>query len=77
MKRTSLIYGFNPQALRAAGRAEVPVDVGLKDLARLGVPARKARRTLEELRMLAAADPALAERKTLLALALHIADQLP
>ncbi len=77
MKRTSLIYSFNPQALRAAGRAEAPVDITLKELARLGVPARKARRTLQELRTLVAADPALGERKTLLALAVQIADRLP
>lgn len=77
MKRTSLIYSFNPRALHAAGRPETAVDITLKELARLGVPARKARRTLQELRTLAAADPALGDRKTLLALAVQIADQLP
>lgn len=77
MKRTSLIYGFNPRALHAAGRPQAAVDITLKELARLGVPARKAQRTMEELRALAAADPALGERKTLLALAVQIADRLP
>ena len=42
MKRSSLIYGFDPYALRTAGRQYPPVDVTLQDLGRLGIPARKA-----------------------------------
>lgn len=76
MKRSSLIYGFNPYALRSAGRQDPPVAVSLRDLARIGVPARKAPRVMRELMALASADPSLRGRDTLLKLARHIAAQL-
>src|SRR5699024_7792854 len=76
MKRSSLIYGFNPYALRSAGRNDPLVAVSLQELARIGIPARKAPRVMQELQALAAADPSLRVRETLLKLARHIAAQL-
>ena len=38
MKRSSLIYGFNPYALRSAGRNDPLVAVSLQELARIGIP---------------------------------------
>lgn len=76
MKRSSMIYGFNPHALLAAGKQYPPVAVTLQDLGRLGIPARKAPRVLQELQALACADPSLRSRATLLRLARHIAAQL-
>ena len=76
MKRSSLIYGFNPYALRSAGRNDPLVAVSLQELARIGIPARKAPRVMQELQALAAADPSLRGRETLLKLARHIAAQL-
>lgn len=76
MKRSSLIYGFDPYALRTAGRQYPPVDITLQDLGRLGIPARKAPRVMQELQALACADPSLRGRKTLLWLARQIAAQL-
>ncbi len=76
MKRSSLIYGFDPYALRTAGRQYPPVDITLQDLGRLGIPARKAPRVMHELQALACADPSLRGRKTLLRLARQIAAQL-
>lgn len=76
MKRSSLIYGFNPYALRSAGQNDPLVAVSLQELARIGIPARKAPRVMQELQALAAADPSLRGRETLLKLARHIAAQL-
>ena len=70
MKRSSLIYGFDPHALRTAGRQYPPVDITLQDLGRL------APRVMQELQALACADPSLRGRKTLLRLARQIAAQL-
>lgn len=50
--------------------------VSLQELARIGIPARKAPRVMQELQALAAADPSLRGRETLLKLARHIAAQL-
>ena len=51
MKRSSLIYGFNPYALRSAGRNDPLVAVSLQELARIGIPARKAPRVMQELQL--------------------------
>ena len=52
------------------------MDITLQDLGRLGIPARKAPRVMQELQALACADPSLRGRKTLLRLARQIAAQL-
>lgn len=76
MKHTTLIYGHNPYALKQFGRQDPPAPVRLEELARIGIPARKARRVLDELARLSATDPSLRGRATLLALAKAIAKQL-
>ena len=57
MKRSSLIYGFNPYALRSAGRNDPLVAVSLQELARIGIPARKAPRVMQELQAAQAGAP--------------------
>lgn len=76
MKRSSLIYGFNPHALCSAGKVFVPVCITPKKLGRIGVPARKVERVMQELSRLVQADPTLDEPAVLLGLARQIAAQL-
>ncbi len=76
MKHTTFIYGHNPYALKHFGRQDPPPPVRLEDLARIGIPARKATRVMAELARISAADPALRGRATMLALAKAIARQL-
>ena len=76
MKHTTFIYGHNPYALKHFGRQDPPPPVRLEDLARIGIPARKAMRVMAELARISAADPALRGRATMLALAKAIARQL-
>lgn len=76
MKRSSLIYGFNPHALCSAGKVFVPVCITPKELGRIGVPARKVERVMQELSRLVQADPTLDEPAVLLGLARQIAAQL-
>ncbi len=76
MKRSSLIYGFNPHALCSVGQDFVPVCITPRELGRVGVPARKVERVMQELSRLVQADPTLDEPSVLLGLALQIAAQL-
>ena len=76
MKRSSLIYGFNPHALCSAGKVFVPVCITPKELGRIGVPARKVERVMQELSRLVQADPTLDEPAVLPGLARQIAAQL-
>lgn len=76
MKRSSLIYGFNPHALCSVGKEFVPVCITPKELGRMGIPARKVERVMQELSALAQADPSLDTKPTMAALARQIAAQL-
>lgn len=76
MKRSSLIYGFNPHALCSAGKVFVPVCITPKELGRIGIPARKVERVMQELSRLVQADPTLDEPAVLLGLARQVAAQL-
>lgn len=76
MKRSSLIYGFNPHALCSAGKDFVPVCITPRELGRIGIPARKVERVMQELSRLVQADPVLDEPAILLGLARQIAAQL-
>lgn len=76
MKRSSLIYGFNPHALCSAGKEFVPISITPRELGRIGIPARKAERVMQELSRLVQADPTLDQPAVLLGLARQIATQL-
>lgn len=76
MKRSSLIYGFNPHALCSVGKDFVPVCITPKELGRMGIPPRKVERVMQELSALAQADPSLDTKPTMVALARQIAAQL-
>lgn len=76
MKRSSLIYGFNPHALCSAGRVFVPVCITPRELGHIGIPARKVERVMQELSRLVQADPMLDKPEILLGLARQIAAQL-
>ena len=76
MKRSSLIYGFNPHALCSAGKDFVPVAITPRELGRIGIPARKVERVMQELSRLVQADPALDDPAVLTGLARQIAAQL-
>lgn len=71
-----LIYGFNLNRLRRVTEPERRPPVTAVELARIGIPAGKIPRLLQELGRLQAADPSL-DRAALLALAKPLAAQLP
>jgi len=68
-----LIYGCDPSALRRLAEEPKKSPLANKELARLGIPARKIPRVREELARLAEKDM---DRATLLKLAIAIAGQL-
>ena len=76
MKRSSLIYGFNPYALRSAGRNDPLVAVSLQELARIGIPGAQGPARDAGTAGAGGGRPELRGRETLLKLARHIAAQL-
>lgn len=72
-----LLAGFGMSALPGKNLSHRPLPVTRLDLARMGIPARKIPRVMEELQRLADARPQLEQRTALLRLARNIAALLP
>lgn len=75
MRHSDFIYGVNPHSILTMGQEKYPSPLSVRQLGKLGIPARKVPRIQEELGRLAQTE-GLQDEKVLMQLALRLAEEL-